>query len=268
MKDCFLQGLTDTHAHLMMLSEIDDEKAACLSELAESEFGFILDIGTDPPDLGMRIEKLKHLSNVRFAGGIWPHKEAVEAPLKKVAVLESQLNAAPRELLAAIGECGYDRRENPSAPAGETELLECQLELARRFKLPIIIHSRDAPHETIETLSRFPDVRGVIHCFSYGTDELKQFLSLDYFISFAGNLTYKNAANLREAVAIVPSERLLLETDCPFLAPTPFRGKTCRPEMIVETYKTAAALRNTNREELKIIVAENAKTLFPQAILS
>jgi TatD DNase family protein len=259
MTDHLLKGLTDTHAHLMMLSEIDDENAAWVEKLAESEFGFILDIGTEPADLGKRIEKFKHLPNVRFAGGIWPHKEAVEAPQKKAALLESQLNAAPRGLLAASGECGYDRRENPSAPAGETELLECQLELARRFKLPIIIHSREAPRETIETLSRFPDVRAVIHCFSYGTDEAKKLLNLGCYISFAGNLTYKNAANLREAIAIVPSERLLLETDCPFLAPTPFRGKTCRPEMIAETYKTAAALRNIDMEELKTTVAENAK---------
>ncbi|MDR3325077.1 MAG: TatD family hydrolase [Spirochaetaceae bacterium] len=263
-----LKGFTDAHAHLAMLFDIDREagqEARLPDDLALCGGAFLLDIGTQPDDLGPRIAQFGRFPNVRFAGGVWPHKEAVAAPQESARLLEAALaRAAPSGLLAAVGECGYDRRENPTAPEGETTLLELQLSLAGRYKLPIVIHSREAPRATIETLARFPDVRAVIHCFSYGVEEAKKFLELGCHISFAGNLTYKNAHNLREAIQIVPAGRLLLETDSPFLSPVPFRGKTCRPPMIAETYKTAAALRNTGVEELKQTIARNAEALFLQ----
>jgi TatD DNase family protein len=199
---------------------------------------------------------------LRFAGGIWPHKEAVAAVKDTIAILEGELNASPAGLIAAIGECGYDRLENPDSTDGETELLEAQLEIARQRNLPIIIHSRERPSQTIDTLRRFPDVRGIIHCFSYTKDEAKTFIDMGYYISFAGNLTFKNAQNLREAIGVVPRDRLLLETDAPFLAPVPYRGKPCRPQMIIETYKCAAGVLNIDTEELKEIVANNAAELF------
>jgi TatD DNase family protein len=257
-----LHGLSDTHAHLSFFSEDETQLNAILEELSAASFNFILDIGTGASDLGARIGLLRKYDNVRFAAGIWPHKADIAAPHERVALLEEQIRAAPEGLVVAIGECGYDRRENPSLTAGETELLEMQLDLARREMLPIIIHSREAPEDTISSLRAYPDVNLVIHCFSYSPHEAGIFLELGCYISFAGNLTFKNAQNLRDALVIVPEERLLLETDAPFLAPVPWRGKMCRPEMIVETYTLAAQLRNISLDELKNIVAKNAKALF------
>jgi TatD DNase family protein len=128
--------------------------------------------------------------------------------------------------------------------------------------LPVIIHSRDAPEETVEILGRYADVHGVIHCFSYTQAEAKIFLDMGYFISFAGNLTYKNAGVLRDACRAVPVSRLLLETDCPYLAPVPFRGKPADPGMVEENYKLAAELRETNVVTLAEQITANVKELF------
>ncbi|MDR2864346.1 MAG: TatD family hydrolase [Spirochaetaceae bacterium] len=257
----FLRGLIDTHAHLSMLSTNNTEHAMP-EESKLKDFAFILDIGTEPEDLLKRIKVLGKLPNTRFAAGIWPTQEAIAARFEKISLLQSQIQNAPGGSVAAIGECGYDRRENPSSPPEETELLELQLNLAQQYQLPIIIHSREAPQETIQTLRRFPGTQGIIHCFSYGPQEAKEFLDLGYYISFAGNLTFKNALNLREAIAVIPSDRLLLETDCPFLAPVPYRGHECLPDMIIETYKAAALARNTEPENIKKIVRHNAQQLF------
>jgi TatD DNase family protein len=142
------------------------------------------------------------------------------------------------------------------------------LDLAGRLKLPIIIHSRDAPEETAAILARHPEVPGVIHCFSYGKDEARKFLDLVYYISFAGNVTYKNAPKLREALLFVPQDRLLLETDSPFLAPVPHRGKPANPGMVVENYILAAELCGIGLIALGERIAENAESLFRFAFSS
>ncbi|MDR2049182.1 MAG: TatD family hydrolase, partial [Treponema sp.] len=116
--------------------------------------------------------------------------------------------------------------------------------------------------ETAEILGRYSDVRGVIHCFSYGPAEVNVFLDMGYFISFAGNLTYKNAGAIRDACGAVPAGRLLLETDCPYLAPVPFRGQAADPGMVEENYKLAAELRGTNVEALREQIAANVQELF------
>jgi TatD DNase family protein len=259
-----MNALTDTHAHLGYIYK--DAASGDVAPAELSDFGFILDIGTDPGDLGQRISLFNKWNTdsftLRFSGGIWPYKEAAAAVQEKIAILEAQLEAAPDGALAAIGECGYDRRENPDSTDGETALLEAQLDLARRYNLPIIIHSRERPAETAQTLARAPEVRGIIHCFSYTKDEAKTFLDMGYYISFAGNLTFKNAQNLRDAISIVPHDRLLLETDAPFVAPVPHRGKPCRSDMSIETYKCAAGILNIDIEELKGIVANNASRVF------
>jgi TatD DNase family protein len=136
------------------------------------------------------------------------------------------------------------------------------LDLAERRNLPVIIHSRDAAEETAAVLAGFPGIRGVIHCFSYGTTEARIFLNLGWHISFAGNLTYKNAGNLRETLCFVPPDRLLLETDSPFLAPVPHRGKPSHPGMVAENYALAAELRGVSLRSLAAGIRDNAISLF------
>lgn len=260
-----MSGWTDTHAHLSYLTErgIGNETIGALFEQGGlRSFDFILDIGTEPGDLDGRIKGFSRYKKARFACGIWPHKELLEKRLEAVKEIERDINAAPCGLISAIGECGFDRRENPEAPNSEVELFELQLALAQKLNLPVIVHSREAPEETLLSLKKFSDVCAVIHCFSYDKELLKKFLDINCYISFAGNLTYKNAHNLREALPVVSKERLFLETDSPYLAPQAFRGKICHPGMISETYTCAAGLLHIDIEDLKNLIYTNAAMFF------
>ncbi|AEF85723.1 deoxyribonuclease, TatD family [Treponema primitia ZAS-2] len=267
--------LIDSHAHLSMLDKLDlpaqkgpiIDTETRIRELFAGGFGGIIDIGTEADDLSGRIGAFSRFERVRFSGGLWPTPEAIAGRGELVPQLEACIAAAPPGLVLAVGECGLDHHQElpPGTEldkAGEEELLEMLLDLAKRRNLPIIIHSRDAPKETAAILARRPDVIGVIHCFSYGKEEVRTFLDLGYYISFAGNLTYKNAPNLREALPFVPQDRLLLETDSPWLAPVPHRGKAADPGMVAENYTLAAELRGTAIRVMGEQIAENIEKLF------
>jgi TatD DNase family protein len=269
--------MIDTHAHLSMLAQRGIDAEAKLIELFGSsgpdapsagKLRGIIDISLNPGDLPARINAFSRFSRVRFASGLWPHALSIQRRSELVPALENDIRASPPGLVCALGEFGLDHHWNgedhEGSPDldGERELMEMQLELARRLRLPVVIHSRDAPKETAEILGRFADIRGVIHCFSYTQAEAAAFLNMGYFISFAGNLTYKNAGALRDACRAVPGGRLLLETDCPYLAPVPFRGKPADPGMVEENYKLAAELRGTSVEALAEQIAANVKELF------
>jgi TatD DNase family protein len=249
---------TDTHAHLGRL----EEAHSLLKALFDSGFGKILDIGTSCDDLAGRIATFGRYPAVRFAAGIWPYPYAVADRVKMAAVLEEQIRSAPPGFTVAVGECGLDHHQDQPDKAGERELFEAHIALAAQFDLPLIVHSRDAPGETMAILKGRPGIRGIIHCYSYGVEEARVFLDLGYHISFAGNLTYKKSDNLRETLRFVPDGRLLLETDSPFLAPQSCRGKPCHPGLIAETYALAAELRGMDIETLKELIAANADALL------
>ncbi|QQO07434.1 TatD family hydrolase [Breznakiella homolactica] len=261
-----MKGLIDTHAHLSMLSRRGIPAEQRLSELFAGGFRGIIDIGTEAGDLSGRIAAFKQFGKIRFTAGIWPSGEAIEERASRAAELEGHIREAPEGYVVAVGECGLDRHwntaENGADLAGERELLELQLDLARRLSLPVIIHSRDSAKETAEVLARHRDVTAVIHCFSYGYEEAKTFLDLGCFISFAGNATYKSAGSIREALAAVPLDRLLLETDCPYLAPVPHRGKAAEPGMVSETYRLASGLKSADHDYLAEEIGKNVVSLF------
>jgi TatD DNase family protein len=254
----------DTHAHLSKLLSrgIPAER---IPELFAEGFGGIIDIGTDAEDLHGRLETFASLEKVWFSGGIWPAPEAIAARWEQIARLEAHIDAAPKGRVVAVGECGLDRFHNtPDSgvdPGAERELLELQLDLARKKGLPTIIHSREAAAETVSILRHYPG-GGIIHCFSYGPEEAAVFLDLGWYLSFAGNATYKNSIPIREALRFVPADRLFLETDAPYLAPAPHRGKTAEPGMVEYVYRLAAELRKIPLEDLAAQTARNVKTVF------
>jgi TatD DNase family protein len=272
--------IIDTHAHLSMLDEFNARFSAqkegspafagaeaLTQDLFDSGLGGIIDIGTQAEDLPGRIVAFSRFERVRFSAGLWPDPENIARRRELVPRLERHIAAAEPGLVVAVGECGLDHHQTMPAgteldKAGERELLEMLLDLAQRRNLPVIIHSRDAPEETAAALVGFPGLRGVIHCFSYGMAEARTFLDLGYHLSFAGNLTYKNAGNLREALCFTPQDRLLMETDSPFLAPVPHRGKPAHPGMVAENYALAAELRGISLESLTAGIRDNAVSLF------
>ena len=273
-------GLIATHAHLSMLDEFNARfnarkegapafagAAALTQALFDAGFGGIIDIGTRAGDLPGRIAAFSRFERVRFSAGLWPDPDNIARRRELVPGLERDIAAAEPGLVVAVGECGLDHHQELPAgteldKAGERELLEMLLDLAERRKLPVIIHSRDAAAETAAILAGFPGARGILHCFSYGVAEARAFLDLGFHISFAGNLTYKNARNLREALCFVPLDRLLLETDAPFLAPVPHRGKPSDPGMVTENYALAAELRGLGLDSLVARISENVRHLL------
>ncbi|MCL1814980.1 MAG: TatD family hydrolase [Treponema sp.] len=264
--------LIDTHAHLSMLARRGIDPHDCLRSLFAEGFAGIIDISLNPGDLPRRITEFSNYPRVFFAAGLWPHADSITNREKLAGELERDIIAVKTgeqgQKFCALGEFGMDHNWNGKGKdgsadlEGERELMEIQMEIAQRLDLPVIIHSRDAAEETAVTLARYPRVRGVVHCFSYGPAEVKTFLDLGYYISFAGNITYKSAGNVQEACKLVPAERLFLETDCPYLAPVPHRGKPAHPGMVEEVYKHVSEIRKTNLMTLAKQISENVKMLL------
>lgn len=259
-------GIFDTHAHLPMIDNRGIPIISKVTGLFASGMAGIIDIGTKSNDLSERLARFCSFDKIWFSAGIWPSKEAIENRFDVLEQLKTEIEKVPPGKLVAIGECGLDRHWNNAVsgvnPAHEAELFSLQLDLAERLNLPLIVHSRDAAEETISMLKNHPRVQSIIHCYSYGPKEAEHFLALGSYLSFSGTLTYKNAGNIREALRICPRDKLLFETDAPYLAPLPFRGKTAEPGMTSITYQAAAETLNTDLEVLKTHVLENAVRVF------
>jgi len=256
---------TDFHAHLSLLEERRIGTQNFLKDLFSQGFGGILDVGTEADDLDRRVALFGSWPAIRFSAGIWPSPQAIGDAKASVERLKQSIKRAPRGILVALGECGLDRfhnRGDDGLVRGEIELFELQIQLALELDLPVIVHSRDAAQETLEILQRYPTARGVIHCFSYGKDEVRRFLDAGWYLSFAGNVTYKNAENLREALRFVSVDRLLLETDSPYLSPVPHRGQSANPGMVEVTYRFVADLRGLPVEQLAESVRINGSKIF------
>ena len=180
--------------------------------------------------------------------------------------------------IIAIGECGLDHHWNPSGVDGrsesdfnsamyhaERELFEMHLELAKEMKLPVIIHSRDAFEDTLACIKNSSYDNGIIHCYSYGIDEARAFLDRGWYISFSGGITYTKKSKLeivKELLNFIPEDRILCETDSPYLAPVPLRGTLNTPINVEHTYKYIAEMRNIESEKLSEIVDQNISRLF------
>lgn len=227
---------------------------------------------------------------IYFSAGIWPDPDSIKnraacvETLKK-NILDARASSDPfRKKLCALGECGLDHHWNPSGVdnrsqddfdaamvEAERELFMAQLQLAKELDLPVIVHSRDAAAETLECVKESGyGGRCVIHCYSYGLAEARAFLDLGCVISFSGSITYAKKAKMQEArdlAAYVPQDRILLETDAPYLAPVPTRGKPNNPNYIKHTYNFVADARGVSPQSLCDTVAENAGKFFGVSIL-
>jgi TatD DNase family protein len=232
----------------------------------------LLDIGTEPSDLRARTallgqggRDLSRASFLRYSAGVWPSAESLASPGSSLSALEAAIAEAASGgiRIAAIGEGGLDYHHMEAGAEAQGLLFSGQLKLASRLALPMIVHSREA---AADTLSFIRGARAsapvIIHCFGYGPDEARAFLDLGCNVSFAGNLTYKGSEGLRAACAIVPADRLLLETDSPYMNPMPRRGKPSTPRDIERTYALAADLRGVEVAELAETVSRNAQALF------
>jgi len=265
--------LTDCHAHLdhvaarlgavalqTVLSAYGEAWGAAAPADRKEKCPFILDIGTEPGDLAPRLGRYGAYPFLRFSTGLWPGRTALERPGEALAALEKD---AASESCSALGECGLDYHHMEAPPGQQIALFEAQVEIAMKRRLPLIVHSRDAFADTLSVVSKAGmSIPIIIHCFGYGEAEAGKFLESGCMLSFAGNVTYKNSDSLRRALAIVPAENLLVETDSPYMNPMPRRGRPTTPLDIIRTIEAAAAVKNMTIRELSHIVHANAIRIF------
>jgi len=236
----------DTHAHLDAL----DDPASAISRAREAGVERILAIGCGVDSTRATLAIAAGHEGVSVAAGVHPHQAADVEPLD--GLLD--------EGIVAVGEIGLDFYRDYAPRDVQRQVFAAQLELAQQHRKPVIIHSRAADEETAVALEPFSGTV-VLHCFS-SPGLLPVALERGYYVSFAGNVTYPKAAELREAARAVPAERILAETDCPYLAPQPVRGKRNEPAYVVHTVASLAETRDDDPDELARRIDDNAAAAF------
>ncbi|MDX6525536.1 MAG: TatD DNase family protein [Gaiellales bacterium] len=245
--------MIDTHAHLQGLPEGPD---AAIEAAAEAGVERIVCVGDSPELAREALELCERHAGLRTTAGLHPHRaEQWNARLRDEL---AELARDPQ--VVAIGECGLDFYRERAPRDVQARAFEGQVELAAETGKTLVIHTREAASETLAVLRGF-EGRVVLHCFSL-PDELDEVIERGWWASFAGNVTYPSAAPLQEAARRVPVERLLVETDSPYLAPVPHRGRPCRPAMVLDTLRFIAGLRGVEPAELARAVVESADAAF------
>ena len=249
--------LFDTHAHLND-SRFDGVRDETIKTIFENGIGAYCEIGYDVESSKMAVELSKKYDNIYSSAGIHPHDtdSVKDADLDEIAIL------CKDEKCVALGEIGLDYYYDNSKRENQKKWFDAQLSLAERLDKCVVIHTRDAMKDTLDIIKSHPKARGIIHCYSGSVESAKIFLSMGWYISFAGPLTYKNANTLLDVAKYVPDDRMLIETDSPYLAPVPYRGKTNNPSYVAEVAKRLGELRGKTFEEIAKITCENAKAVY------
>jgi TatD DNase family protein len=257
-------GLADSHAHVSLPGAFDADRAQVLARARAAGVARILDLATRIEDAEATIALAAAHPGVLAAVGVHPH-EAAGWDDASAARLRG---AAASGRLAAIGEIGLDYHYNLSAPAAQRRALAEQLRVAAEFDLPVSVHSREAEADTLALLrdSEVGRHGGVLHCFTGSEPFARGCLELGLLLSFSGIVTFANAARLREIARAVPDDRLLVETDSPYLAPVPYRGQRNEPARVVDVARRVAELRGVPEAALVAATTANFERLFRVAV--
>lgn len=249
--------LFDTHAHYYDRA-FDADRDQVLSALPGSGVGLVLCPGCDLPTSREAIALAERYPHVYAAAGIHP-EDALNLPENWLTELE-RLTRHPK--VKAIGEIGLDYYWKEVPRDLQKEVFRAQLTLATQLNLPVIVHDREAHGDCLAIVQDFPQVRGVFHCYSGSTEDAKQLVKWGWHLSFTGTITFKNARKAPEVIQAVPLERLMVETDAPYMAPTPYRGKRCDSRYVYRMAETIAEIKGLPVEEVVRITTENGKRLF------
>lgn len=243
--------MIDTHAHLDALDDPDE----AVQRARDAGVTRIVSVGTDPVSWAQTLDLVERHESVYMAVGLHPHEAT---PSFDLSGLERLL---PHPKVVAVGEIGLDYYRDYAPHDAQAKLFIYQLGLAKQANLPVVIHNRAADEDTVSILRQWFEGTVVLHCFS-SPALLDDALEHGWYVSFAGNVTYGNADDLREAARAVPAEQLLTETDCPYLAPQPVRGRTNEPAYVVHTLAALAEARGDDPEELAAQIDANAAAAF------
>ena len=249
--------LFDTHAHL------DDEKFALdrdevIKKANDEGVSLIVNVAADMESAVTTLDLAEKHSFIYAAVGVHPY----DAPYLKEEDISKLKEMAKNEKVVAIGEIGLDYHFEDTDKEGQKRGFIRQIELAKELKLPYIVHDRDSHQDCFDIIKESGYFRGVMHCFSGSAEFARQMINLGFYISFAGTVTFKNAKKVIEAAKVVPLDRLLIETDSPYLSPVPHRGERNNPLNVRKTLETIADLRGISYDELEKITMENGKRFF------
>lgn len=249
----------DTHAHYDNQA-FDEDRETLLTSLTNAGIGRVVNIGASLESTKRTLELMEQYPFIYGAVGVHP-SESGELKEEDMAWLESLLR---REKVVAVGEIGLDYYWKEPEISIQKHWFIRQLDLARRHSLPVVIHSRDAAKDTLDIMKaeKAGEIGGVIHCFSYSREMAREYLHMGFYLGIGGVSTFQNARHLKEVIAYAPLEKLVLETDCPYLAPVPHRGKRNSSLYLPLVVQAIAEIKGITREQVEDQTWENGVVLF------
>ncbi len=264
--------LFDTHAHYFAerFNELDGGADTILSSVEFKEtVGKVICVGSDPINVHISTDLARKYDFMYAAVGIHPDdaqnmckKTPDEEIYDCVESLIADEKTRKENKIVAVGEIGFDYYRQPIDKPLQYEYFSKQMEIAKKYGLPVIVHNRNAHGDTLDMLRRYPEVTGVLHSCSMSAEMVKEVVKLGWYVSFSGSVTFENAERVRSACRAVPLDRLLIETDAPYLAPVPYRGKVNHSILMKEVCATVANIHGISAEEMAKLTYENACRLF------
>lgn len=249
--------LFDTHAHYDA-TRFDSDRHELLATMQEKGVGRILNAGCDLESSRAAIALAHQYDFIYAAVGSHPD----DADHVDEVLIDTYRQLAKEQKVVAIGEIGLDYYYEDVPREQQKKAFRMQMELARELNLPVIVHERDAHGDGLEIVKEFPDVTGVFHCYSGSLEMARELVKMGWYVGFTGVLTFKNARKALEVAENVPLHRIVLETDCPYMAPEPYRGKRCDSTMLPRMAEKLAELRDRSVAEIEQITWDNGCRLF------
>lgn len=254
--------LIDTHAHISYFEE--SQQIPVINRAIESGVRLILNISTEVEKFALVVSSAHNFKEVFFSVGTHPCHVQDEPHIEKQHLVDIVNN---NNKVIAIGETGLDYYHSTQHIELQREKFQNHIEAASQFNIPLIVHTRNAEDDTLFMLTKakkqYPDLKIVIHCFTGGVDFCQKLLAIGCYISYSGIVTFKNAKDAQESLSITPLNRILIETDSPFLAPNPHRGKKNEPSFVQYVANFVAQAKSLDTESLQKIVFENFASIFP-----
>ena len=249
--------LFDTHAHLNDTA-FDEDRAQLLQTFQEAGVGLVMNAGCSLESSREGIALAESYPWIYVSVG--SHPDIADEVTEDVIEIYRQMCKHPK--VKAVGEIGLDYYYETIHRESQLRAFRMQMQLAEELDMPVIVHERDAHEDGMGVVKEFPKVKGVFHCYSGSAEMARQLVELGWYIGFTGVLTFKNARKAVETAASIPLERILLETDCPYMAPVPYRGKRNHPGLLPYMAQKLAEIRGISVEEVARITTENAKRLY------
>lgn len=265
-----MSKLFDSHAHYFdqrFENELEGGAAALLPRLFADDVEYIVNVGTNNENNPVCLEMAQRYDGMYAAVGIHPEdcRDYKREELDRFENFLKSHSDFKKEKIVAIGEIGFDYHWEPYDKEHQRFFFEEQMRLAEKYGLPVIIHDREAHGDCFDVACKFKNVRGVFHSYSGSAEMARELVKRGWYISFSGVVTFKNAARVKEVAASIPLDKLLVETDAPYLAPHPMRGKINHSGLMRYTVMTLAEIFDKDYDEMASILSANAKKLFEMA---